>query len=237
MILPNQSEKPIKQLNLDTYIAHLFGYDKKMARMGHGQSMADNNLGLGWIYYALARAYRVEHALVIGSLRGFVPSVIARALLDNEKSGRVSFVDPSLADDFWSDPKRVQDHFHALGTPNVTHYRYTTQEFIQTLEYARLDSIGLLMIDGWHTAEQARLDYLAFLPKLNEQAVVLFHDSTSKIKTGIYGKEKAYRHTVHLLIERLEETAGLQVFTFPVSSGVTLVSGKPETLDIINQAF
>lgn len=205
--------------------------------MGHGQSQVDNNLGLGWIYYGLARAYRVDHALVIGSLRGFVPSVIARALLDNDKQGRVSFIDPSLADDFWSDPDRVQDHFRTLGTPNVSHYRYTTQDFVETPEYATLASIGLLMIDGWHTAEQARLDYLAFLPKLNERAVVLFHDSTSTIETGIYGKEKAYRHTVHLLIERLRKTPGLQVFTLPIDSGVTLVSGLPKTLDIINQPF
>lgn len=205
--------------------------------MGHGQSRPDSNLGLGWIYYGLARAYRVEHALVIGSLRGFVPSVIARALQDNEKPGRVSFVDPSLADDFWSDPDRVRDHFRALGTPNVTHYRYTTQDFVGTAEFAGLDSIGLLMVDGWHTAEQARLDYLAFLPKLSEEAVVLFHDSTSTIETGIYGKEKAYRHTVHRLIERLRKTPGLQVFTLPIDSGVTLVSGRPETLDIINQPF
>jgi len=226
-----------EKLNLDNYIAHLFGHDKKMSKMGHGQSVADGNLGLGWIYYALGRAYRVEHAVVIGSLRGFVPSIIARALLDNEKRGAVSFIDPSLADEFWADPDRVREHFNLLGTPNVTHHRYTTQDFIESPEYASMCDIGLLMIDGWHTAEQARFDYLAFMPKLKEEAVVLFHDSISTIETGIYGKKKAYRHSVHLFIDRLKATPGLQVFTLPIASGVTLVSGKPETLDIINQPF
>jgi predicted O-methyltransferase YrrM len=223
-------------LLLETYISTLFE-DPQMLRMGHAQSKDDLNLGLGWIYYALARALRPQSAVAIGSYRGFVPSVIARALLDNAEPGLVTFIDPSLADDFWIDPSRVSDHFEKLGTPNVVHYRHTTQSFVETQAYAALNNVGLLMIDGYHTAEQARLDYLSFLPKLSEQAVTLFHDSVSIRNSTFYGEDRAYRHTVRMFMARLESTPGLEVFTLPLGSGVSLVRGQPKSLDLLTQPF
>ena len=86
-------------------------------------------------------------------------------MIDNLEDGELIFIDPSLADDFWSNPDDVQVHFNGLGINNLTHHKYTTQDFIHTQAYAELDDIGLLMVDGYHTAEQARFDYLAFLDK------------------------------------------------------------------------
>ena len=72
-------------------------------------------------------------------LRGFAPSVIGKALLDNQENARVVFVDPSLADDFWTDPDQVEAHFAELGTPNVGHFRARTQDFVETeVEFIRL---------------------------------------------------------------------------------------------------
>ena len=145
---------------------------------------------------------------MIGSLRGFAPSIIAKSLLDNVEGGEVLFIDPSYVNDFWADPAEVDAHFRQLGTPNVHHHRCTTQEFMATPAYAELSDVGLLMIDGLHTAEQARVDYLAFLDKLAENAVVLFHDSVRKKVSRIYGKDNPYTHTVCLFMERLKETPG-----------------------------
>jgi hypothetical protein len=220
----------------DQYIRDLLS-NPEMLRMGHFQRREDLNLGLGWIYYALGRVIRPARAVVIGSYRGFVPSVIARSLLDNTERGEVLFIDPSYVDDFWADADRVEAHFRQLGTPNVRHYRHTTQEFVATPAYAEVTGIGLLMIDGYHTAEQGRLDYLAFLGKLAENAVVLFHDSVGQKTSRVYGKDRLYTRTVCALIERLKMTPGLEVFTLPYASGVTMVKGRPETLDIINQPF
>ncbi len=223
-------------MNLEKYIANLFT-DPQMLRMGHGQRLEDLNLGLGWIYYGLARALRPSQAVVIGSYRGFVPSVIARALLDNGEDGRVCFIDPSFADDFWTDPATVRDHFSKLGTANVVHHRHTTQDFIETEAFRSLENIGLLMVDGYHTAEQARLDYLSFLPKLDADAVTLFHDSVQIRESRFYGHDKKYYHTVREFIERLERTPGLDVMTLPLASGITLVRGKPESFDEIEKPF
>ncbi|MFZ0693776.1 MAG: class I SAM-dependent methyltransferase [Alphaproteobacteria bacterium] len=156
----------------EDFIRRLFA-DPEMLRMGHLQRQEDLNLGLGWLYYALGRIVRPKRVVVIGSLRGFAPSIIAKALLDNVEGGDVLFIDPSYINEFWADPAEVDAHFRQLGTSNVRHYRYTTQEFTATPAYAELSDVGLLMIDGLHTAEQARLDYLAFLDKLTENAVPL----------------------------------------------------------------
>src|SRR3990170_166299 len=187
----------------EEFIRRLFS-DPEMVRMGHFQRRQDLNLGLGWMYYALGRIIRPSRAVVIGSLRGFAPAIIAKSMLDNVEGGEVVFVDPSYVNEFWADPAQVDAHFRQLGTPNVRHYRYTTQEFTTTPAYAELSNVGLLMIDGLHTAEQARVDYLAFLDKLAENAVVLFHDSVRQMVSPIYGKDNRYIHTVCLFMERLK---------------------------------
>ncbi len=211
--------------------------DPEMLRMGHAQRRDDLNLGLGWIYYSLARVIRPRTAVVIGSWRGFVPVVIGKALGDNSESGDVLLIDPSFVDDFWSDPARVERHFAALGTPNVRHVRMTTQEFVATDSYRRLADVGILMVDGHHTAEQARFDYLAFLPKLCPEAIVLFHDSLRRFQSPIYGCDHLYEHTVCLLMARLRETPGLEVLSLPFDGGLTLVRGRPVSLMAIEAPF
>ncbi len=87
----------------DDFIRNLLA-DPDMLRMGHLQRQEDLNLGLGWIYYALGRVIRPTRAVVIGSLRGFAPSVIAKSMQDNAEGGDVVFIDPSYVDGFWTDP-------------------------------------------------------------------------------------------------------------------------------------
>ena len=221
---------------IDDFVRGLLA-DPQMLRMGHAQRAEDGNLGLGWLYYALARILRPERAVVIGSWRGFVPLVIARALAENLERGTVWFVDPSLVDDFWRDPAAVAAHFRSHGVANVEHRCATTQAFVESADYARLDRVGLLMIDGLHTAEQARYDYLAVVDKLADDAVVLFHDSTGPKLSPIYGPGREYRHTVYKLIARLRETPGLEVLSLPFDSGVTLVRGRPATRALIDAPF
>jgi hypothetical protein len=38
-------------------------------------------------------------------------------------------------------------------------------------------------------------------------------------------------------MDRLRETGGLESITLPFGSGVTMVTGRPDTLDIINRPF
>jgi hypothetical protein len=113
----------------------------------------------------------------------------------------------------------------------------TTQEFVTSPAYRDLGEIGMLMVDGHHTAEQARIDYLSFLPKLGPDSIVLFHDSVRRFMSPIYGWDRLYEHTVCLLMDRLRTTPGLEVFSLPFDGGLTLVRGRPASLAEIEAPF
>ena len=210
---------------MQDWINELFG-DPDMVGMGHDQSTDDLNLGLGWIYYGLARSLRPKTVVVIGSYRGFVPLVFGKALHDNG-SGEVIFIDPSLVDGFWKRPDCVKAHFETYGISNIQHHLYTTQEFAQTSAYKELSDIGLLYVDGYHTAEFAKFDHEAFIDKMAPNGVVLFHDSVRERRTRIYGDDLAYTHTVCHYMDELRADPQFEVLTFPEGDGLTLVKRAP----------
>lgn len=199
-----------------------------LTKMGHGQSESDLNIGLGWLYYAQVRILQPRHIVSIGSWRGFVPMVLAKALTDNAQNGRVTFIDPSMVDDFWADPEKVQHWFASFGLDNIDHFRCTTQEFISTDAYRQLAQIGILFVDGFHSAEQAKFDHEAFMHLLEPQSCVFFHDGVRKKNSRIYGSDKAYEHTVCDYIEELRARDELQVYDFSLADGVAMV-GKRAT--------
>lgn len=201
----------------------------ELRRMGHGQRRADGNLGLGWLYYGLVRIERPKRVVCIGSWRGFVPIVLASALRDNGEGGRLTFIDPSLVDDFWRDAQRTRDWFESFGLDNVEHHLSTTQDFVGSEAFQALDPVGLLFVDGFHSEEQARFDHEAFVEKLSDQAVVLFHDSIRPALTGIYGPDATYVHTVYRYMDELALRDDLQLMDFPLSSGVTAVRHAPRS--------
>jgi predicted O-methyltransferase YrrM len=207
---------------LTDWIAQLYA-QPDLLRMGHNQRADDLNLGLGWLYYGLARVLRPRHAVVIGSYRGFVPLVIARALADNLEAGDVTLVDPSLVDDFWRDRDAVARYVRSFGVENLTHHLATTQEFVETDAYRELEHIGLVFIDGYHSAEQARFDYRAFEHRLTPDGMVLFHDSMITRPSDIYGEEARYDIRVRDFVDELKRDPGLQVFDVPFGPGLTLV--------------
>lgn len=204
------------------WIAHLFR-DKDMLRMGHGQRVEDRNLGLGWVYYALARLLRPERVVVIGSYRGFAPLVFGKALHDNGRDGSVWFIDPSLVDDFWKQPGAVAAHFAGFGVTNIRHFLMTTQDFVGTGEYGALGPVDLVLIDGLHTEEQAEFDFNAIAPNLTAGGIALFHDSVAMEVSPVYGPDRAYTCTVRRFMDRLKQRPEFQVFDLPFGPGLTLV--------------
>lgn len=194
-----------------------------LTRMGHAQRAQDGNLGLGWLYYALGRMIRPATAVVIGSYRGFVPLVLAKALADNAEGGQVVFIDPSLVDDFWKDPAAVESYFAGLGIINITHHLLTTQQFVETTAYQELGPVGLVFVDGFHSAEQARFDFEAFADRLTPAGMILLHDSVWRMTTGMYGPQQSYVHGVVDFIAELKCQPQWQVLDFPLGDGVTAV--------------
>jgi len=205
------------------WVARLFEHPD-LLRMGHHQRAEDRNLGLGWLYYAFGRILRPRLAVVIGSWRGFVPIMIAKALQDNLEPGEVIFIDPSLADDFWKDATRVKEYFLGYGVGNIRHFPMTTQEFVTTGDYRALGKVGLVFIDGLHTEEQASFDYGAFSGLLEPRGLVMIHDSMILRPDKVYGGEKAYGMSVKLFVDRLKRDPSLQLLDLPFGhTGLTLL--------------
>lgn len=205
------------------WIARLFEHPD-LLRMGHHQRAEDQNLGMGWLYYAFGRMIRPRLAVVIGSWRGFVPLMIAKALHDNLEQGEVVFIDPSLADDFWKDAGRVREYFLSLGVANIRHFRMTTQEFVKTSDYRALGRIGLVFIDSLHTEQQAQFDYEAFFGRLEPRGFVMLHDSMIVRPDKVYGGEKAYGMSVKHFVDRLKKDPMLQLLDLPFGhTGLTLL--------------
>jgi predicted O-methyltransferase YrrM len=166
---------------------------------------------------------RPATAVVIGSYRGFVPLVLGRSLADNAEGGQVVFIDPSFVDDFWKDQGAVQSYFAELGVTNITHHLLTTQQFVESLAYQELGPIGLVFIDGFHSAEQAQFDFEAFADRLAPNGMILLHDSIWRLPTRMYGEKQTYVHDVVDYIDRLKQQSQWQVFDFPMGDGVTVV--------------
>lgn len=207
---------------MKNWIDSLFS-NEEMLKMGHHQRAGDSNLGLGWIYYGLVRTIRPQTVVSIGSWRGFVPIILAKALKDNEDGGRLVFIDPSLVDDFWKNPEAVKNHFLKHGLDNITHYRLTTEQFSTTKDYEALAEIGLLFVDGYHDVKHASFDFETFEGKLSDCAITVFHDSVREFMTGIYGEGKAYTQDVFRYMDQLKASPGYQVLDFPFDSGMTLI--------------
>lgn len=209
--------------DLTAWIENLFR-DPALAAMGHAQRPERLDLGLGWIYYGLARLARPQRVVVIGSHRGFAPMVFARALADNEEGGRVVFVDPSMVDDFWTDPSRVKSHFAEQGLDNIDHHLSTTQAFAGSTAWHQLErTVGIVLVDGYHTEEQARIDHEVFEPLVVPGGFCLFHDSVRERTSRIYGEDRPYRHTVKRYMDTLRADPAFEVLALPFGDGLCIV--------------
>lgn len=192
----------------------------ELTGMGHAQS--PNSLGLGWLYYAIARLIEPKVTVVIGSYRGFVPIILGQV------SAKTHFIDPSLVDDFWKQPQ--QEYFQKFGA-NVEHFLGTTQDFVQSDKYKGLGQVDLLFVDGLHTKEQAQFDYEAFEPLFTNKSIALFHDSVRIRESKIYGEP--YLHTVKEYMDELRKDKRLQVLSLPYGDGITMVSKYDSNYDSV----
>lgn len=192
-------------------------------KMGHNQDQDRLDLGLGWFYYGLARSLRPSRIVVIGSWRGFVPMLMAQALQDGSQDGELIFIDPSLADHHWSSD--VDEYFASFDIHCIRHFKETSEQFLAA-DRLEPGSIDLLFIDGFHSCEMCRFEYEGFSPFLSEHAVSLFHDSSSRFVSGIYGDDNKYEHSVWRYIDELRTRPELEVVNLEIAQGVAMVKRR-----------
>ena len=198
--------------------------------LGHHEDRERLNLGFGFLYYALARTLRPKHALVIGSGFGFSVTCLALGLRDNDR-GRLSFVDPSysiVADgpfktvggtSQWDDESKVAQRFGRFGIASlVKHYRLCSDEFFERYEQFGLPAIDFAFIDGNHSYDNVRKDFLGALRRMRKNGYLLLHD------TNIYVRELVRHAGVKRWLKALKRRKDLfEAVDFPFSSGVAVV--------------
>lgn len=180
-------------------------------------------LGLGWLYYGLARALEPRTVLSIGSGRGFVPILLAKAQRDRG-AAPVTFVDPSFDDDFWTDAERVRKWFASFGVEDhIVHHLMTTEQFATTEACAQLPPVDLLFIDGGHFYEPVAADFRLMSPRLAPGGTMVFHDTVSRSANPKWSGPR------RLLLEIEEREPGRwQMLDLPFGAGVTVVRERAE---------
>ncbi|MFZ2445253.1 MAG: class I SAM-dependent methyltransferase [Syntrophobacteraceae bacterium] len=198
--------------------------------MGHNEAPENLNLGFGFLYYGIVRALRPKHCLVIGSGFGFSVVCFALGIKDNGE-GMLTFVDPaySLIKDGpfktiggcgkWSEPQKVNDHFKQFGVEDVvTHYKLTAERFFESYSSLRLPKVDVAFIDGNHSYEHVKDDFLHALEHTRKNSYIFLHD------TNIYIREIIRHSGVKRWMGVLKkEVEFFEVINFPFSSGMALV--------------
>lgn len=208
-------------------ISSIFQFAKPL---GHHEEKDHLNLGFGYLYYGLVRALRPEHVLVMGSGYGFSVVCMALGLKDNAK-GRLTFVDPSYdvlrhgpfktvgGRGFWRNPESVTRHFSRFGVENlVTHHKLSNREFFPRYPGLGLPDLDLAFLDGNHSFENVKYDFLQTLRHAKKNAYILLHDS------NIYVREILGNSGVKKWLNLVKQEKELfQMIDFPFSSGLAIV--------------
>ncbi|MEU6173285.1 class I SAM-dependent methyltransferase [Streptantibioticus parmotrematis] len=184
-----------------------------------------DSLGLGWLYYGLTRALEPRVVLSIGSGRGFVPILLAKAQRDRDAPA-ITFVDPSFDDDFWTDAEQVRTWFKSFGVEeHIVHHLMTTEQFAATEACAQLPPIDLLFIDGGHFYEAVETDFRLMSPRLAPGGTIIFHDTVSRSANPKWSGPR------RLLLEIEERHPQWQLLDLPFGAGVTIMRERaPESL-------
>jgi predicted O-methyltransferase YrrM len=206
------TKKQLGQFIIENYD----GYEGQNIDFNKGQ------LGFGLLHYALIQNLKPKNILVIGSLKGYIPAIIASACKEN-RFGHVDFVDAGFDDQtkgknwlgigFWkkNNPKK---HFAQIGVE-----KYITTHVMLTKEFAKKypqKKYQYIYIDGDHSYQGVKLDYKLFYSKLEKGGLMSFHDivATGELAGGLYGVNKFWRE--------LKSNKKIS-FPFPNNSGLGFI--------------
>jgi predicted O-methyltransferase YrrM len=147
-----------------------------------------DDLGFGWLYFALARACEVRRALVIGSGRGFAPACFALGM-EHRPGAEVVLVDPGyeawtvdgvardVAAGFWRTPEQTTRHF--ADTLNLRNVRWLPKRSDDAFREfcAAGDRFDLILIDGDHGYQQCLSDLRQATACVQSGGLILAHDA------------------------------------------------------------
>lgn len=121
------------------------------------------------LLYALIRATKPKVVVEIGTHRGLAALYMANAIYDN-----------FLADSSIKGMLHTTDPFDYDQATNVTKF-HKLSDFIKVYRQKGKDldikNVDFLFVDGFHEEEPVLEEMAQFLPRLTENAIVIFHDT------------------------------------------------------------
>jgi predicted O-methyltransferase YrrM len=205
-------------------LSHL-SFQPRAALARYRLSTTDFATGLGpsaWLLYGLTRSLQPETCVEIGSATGWSACHIGLALRENVR-GRLYAIDPHIATD-WNDPVPTDTLpilRRNLRRCGVETYVEIVRSDSEKAAHGWTRPIDLLFIDGDHSYEGVKRDWLLFSPYLARYGVTVFHDTTWELH-----HPNRPDMGVPRLLEELR-LAGYPVITLDRDHGLTLVQARP----------
>lgn len=194
-------------------------YFQGLYDFGHQVDLKTGNLGYGFIHYSLIVNLKPKRVLCIGSRTGFIPAILSLAVKENG-FGVVDFVDADYDEThpkawtgigFWK-KVNIKKYFSFLDIKkNLNFYLMTSEEFYKKFKYR----YQYIYIDGDHSYEGVKKDYLMFWRRLDKYGLMVFHDVVVKKQKDLplFGVWRLWQ----------EIKANKIIFPFPKESGLGIV--------------
>lgn len=188
------------------------------------------NYGFGLMHYAMVRNLRPKRILCVGSMYGYVPYMLAKACMENNK-GHVDFVDAAydfnkseykdrhyFGQGFWKKISPPHHFSYLLHTSFISTHVLTLEEFL-TQEKHQYDYIYL---DGDHSYKGLIRDIRMVWPLLADKGVLGLHDIEFDFKKSLNQIGGAFRKKVEHVtfgVARIWKEFEKTSQTFPVLNG------------------
>jgi hypothetical protein len=183
-----------------------------------------NDLHLPWsghcrFAYDLIANLQPRSVVELGTWKGTSLFSFAQAVIDLDLDCRLDAIDTwegdkhtGAYDRIFEDVVAVKNKYYA-GV-DISLHRMLFDEAIHKFEDG---SVDILHIDGLHTYEAVKHDFLSWLPKCSKDGVILFHDTAERMQD--FG--------VHILWEELSKDYRCFEFAHSHGLGVLFLSDNP----------
>ncbi len=126
--------------------------------------------------YALARHYRPEYVVEVGTFAGGTAVGFAKALIENDRGQLICVDQDSYSSGTF--PHIVRRNLQRVGLPEsrVQLCCGDSKEWLPRLSYQLPGQVDILLVDGDHSYEGAMTDLTNALPLLKPGGMILVHD-------------------------------------------------------------
>ncbi|MCF7851868.1 MAG: class I SAM-dependent methyltransferase [Simkaniaceae bacterium] len=164
------SAQPLSLINSEYIRSHLT-YEADWAESHEAEG---DYLGCGMLYYALAYVKKAKLSVCLGSGGGFVPRIMRQAQRDLKLvKARTILIDANTGS--YGRPQWLSnDHFFKKAFPDIE----IIMDLTSNVAHAHPEwKIDYLHIDADHSFEGAMSDFYNYLPLMNEESMITFHDT------------------------------------------------------------